>query len=67
MNGRGGRRPGAGCKARLDGGKILSVYIDTATLDRIDQWCRHRNLSRSEAVRRMVCLAAQAGERKGEK
>lgn len=67
MKGRGGRRDGAGRKARLDGGHIYSIYLDTETVDKIHQWCKHRNLSRSEAVRRMVCLAAQVGERKGEK
>lgn len=67
MSRQGGRRPGAGCKRRLDGGQVLSVYLDTTTLDKIDIWCRHRNLSRSEAIRRMVCLAHQSDHRKGEK
>lgn len=67
MSPRGGYRRGSGCKKRLEGGHVMSIYLDTATLDKIEYWCRQRNLSRSEGVRRMVCLAYWNGERKGEK
>lgn len=61
-----GRRKRAGRKRQLEGGYVTTFYLDTATLDKIDTYCRQLSLSRSEAVRRMVCLAFQAGERKGE-
>jgi hypothetical protein len=64
MSRRGGRRAGAGCKRRLDGGQVLSFYADAETLDKINIWCKHRKLSRSEAIRRMVCLAHRDDERK---
>lgn len=64
MSPRGGTRPGAGPKRRLKDGQILSIYVDQPTIDRLDRYCKYRHLSRSEAVRRLVCLSVLTAETK---
>ena len=53
-NTHGGHREGSGRKQLLKTPRIVSIALDQSDLDRLDRWRQQRELSRSEAVRRLI-------------
>ena len=54
MSPKGGARPGSGPNRRLDNRQVLSISFDEPTLTKLRYWCQRLQISRSEAVRRIV-------------
>jgi len=53
-NTHGGHRANSGRKQLLRQPKIVSLALDQSDLDRLDRWRQQREMSRSEAVRRLI-------------
>ena len=50
----GGARAGAGRPRTVDDPVPLSVSVDSALLEKLDRYCNHHNINRSEAVRKWL-------------
>jgi hypothetical protein len=55
----GGNRPGAGRRRALRGCRAVSVTLDQPTLAKLDAWCEALGVTRSQALRILICAAPQ--------
>ena len=58
MSARGGVRPGAGRPPDVEGGCSVCVYLDAATLAKVDRVCAGLGLTRSQAIRLLIMAAS---------